>query len=100
MVQSYGLHAEARAGGGRMDQDTLQRLAAEIANHLPSYPLWQLLLIQAGITSLLAALAAGAGAFFGEYLRTRGRNLRIRAPGFQGDDLLGEQWHPAVRSQA
>jgi len=75
MVQSYGPRVDGGAGGARMDQDTLQRLAAEIANRLPSYPLWQLLLIQVGITGL----AAAAGAFFGEYFRTRGRNLATKA---------------------
>src|SRR6266699_1193929 len=58
-----------------MDQDTIQRLASEVASHLPNYPLWQILLAQL----VLIALAVGMGAFLGEYLRTRGRNLATKA---------------------
>jgi hypothetical protein len=57
-----------------MDQETIKNLAAEIAQHLPRYP-WELLAIQV----VLTLLAAAAGAFFGEYLKTRGKNLATRA---------------------
>jgi hypothetical protein len=57
-----------------MDQETIQKLAAEIAQHLPDYS-WWLLAIQV----VLTLLAAAAGAFFGEYFKTRGKNLATRA---------------------
>lgn len=57
-----------------MDQDTIQKIAAEIVRHLPTY-WWTLLIIQV----ILTLLAAGLGAFFGEYLKTRGKNLATRA---------------------
>jgi hypothetical protein len=56
-----------------VDQQTIQAIAGEVARHLPN--VWVLLLIQA----LLTLLAAGGGAYFGEYLRTRGRNLATKA---------------------
>jgi hypothetical protein len=57
-----------------MDQDTIQKIAAEVAKHLPTIS-WSALAIQA----LLIALAAAAGAYFGEYLIERGKNLATRA---------------------
>jgi hypothetical protein len=54
-----------------MDQETIQKIAAEVVRLLPSYA-WVLLLVQAGIM----AAAAAAGAFFGEYLKTRGKSRR------------------------
>jgi hypothetical protein len=57
-----------------MDQETIQKLALEIVRHLPSYT-WSLLAIQL----VLTLLAAGLGAFLGEYLRTRGKNLATKA---------------------
>jgi hypothetical protein len=57
-----------------MDEATIQKIAVEVARLLPSTP-WMLLLVQV----LLTVLAAAAGAFFGEYLRTRGKNLATKA---------------------
>jgi hypothetical protein len=57
-----------------MDQETIQKLAAEIVRHLPSYS-WGLLAIQLGLT----LLAAGAGAFFAEYFKTRGKSFATKA---------------------
>jgi hypothetical protein len=57
-----------------MDQTTIQQIAEEVARHLPSTS-WMLLSVQV----VLTLLAAGAGAFFGEYTRTRGKNLAIKA---------------------
>jgi hypothetical protein len=59
-----------------MDEVTIQRIAAEVAQHLPSYA-WMLLLVQV----LLTLVAAAAGAFFGEYFKTRGegKNLATKA---------------------
>jgi hypothetical protein len=57
-----------------MDQATIQQIAAEVVRHLPSYT-WTLLLVQV----LLILIAAAAGAFFGEYLKTRGKNLATKA---------------------
>jgi hypothetical protein len=58
-----------------MDPETVRKLAAEIAQHLAIYPWWLLLLGQVVIT----LIAAGVGAFFGEYLKTRGKHLATRA---------------------
>ena len=57
-----------------MDEVTIQKIAAEVVRHLPSYA-WTLLLVQV----LLTLLAAAGGAFFGEYFKTRGKNLATRA---------------------
>src|SRR5215510_4923045 len=57
-----------------MDADTIQKIAAEVARHLSSRP-WVLLLIQA----ILLLMAAGLGAYYGEYLKTRGKNLATKA---------------------
>lgn len=57
-----------------MDKATIQEIAAEVVRHLPNYA-WALLLVQV----LLTLLAAAAGAFFGEYLKTRGKNLATKA---------------------
>jgi hypothetical protein len=57
-----------------MDQETIQKLAAEIVRYLPSYP-WGLLAVQV----VLTLLAAAAGAFFGEYFKTRGKNFATKA---------------------
>src|SRR5262249_17746595 len=46
----------------------------EVARHLPSYA-WVLLLVQV----VILAAAAAVGAFFGEYLKTRGKNLATKA---------------------
>jgi hypothetical protein len=58
-----------------MDQNTIERLVAEVAKHLPPYPWWTLLAGQAALT----LLAAGFGAFLGEYLKIRGQNLATKA---------------------
>jgi hypothetical protein len=52
-----------------MDEVTIQKIAAEVVRHLPSYP-WLV---------LLTLVAAGAGAFFGQYFETRGKNLATKA---------------------
>ena len=57
-----------------MDKATIQEIAAEVVRHLPNYA-WALLLVQV----LLTLLAAAAGASFGEYLKTRGKNLATKA---------------------
>jgi hypothetical protein len=57
-----------------MDPATIQQIAAEVARHLPKYA-WKLLLVQV----LLTLIAAAAGAFFGEYFKTRARNLATKA---------------------
>jgi hypothetical protein len=57
-----------------MDQETIEKIATAFAQHLPSYP-WSFLILQVALT----VLAAAAGAFFGEYFRTRGRNLATKA---------------------
>jgi len=57
-----------------VDQETINGLADLIAQKLP-IPVWWLIAIQAALT----LLAAGVGAFFGEYLRIRGRNLATKA---------------------
>jgi hypothetical protein len=68
-----------------MDQDTIQKIAQEVVKHLPSYS-WQLLVVQA----VLTLLAFGGGALFGEYLKTKGKNLASKAD-FDGlqDQLRG-----------
>src|SRR5207302_1307247 len=48
--------------------------AAEVARHLPSYAWMQLL-----VAMLLVAIAGAVGAFFGEYLKTRAKNLATKA---------------------
>jgi|SRR5262249_8710422 len=57
-----------------MDPATIQQIAAEVARHLPSYAWMQLL-----VAMLLMAIAGAVGAFFGEYFRTRGKNLATKA---------------------
>jgi len=56
-----------------VDQETIRKIAEEIARH-SSFP-WVFLVAQV----LLVVVAAGLGAFFGEYLRTRGKNFATRA---------------------
>jgi len=56
-----------------MDQETIQKIAAEIARQLSNA--WVLLLIQ----TVLLLIAAGVGAFLSKYLKTRGRNLATKA---------------------
>jgi hypothetical protein len=53
-----------------MDKETIQQIATEVVARLPNYA-WVLLLVQ----GLITLIAAAAGAFFGEYFRTRGKNL-------------------------
>jgi hypothetical protein len=57
-----------------MDPATIQQIAAEVARHLPSYA-WMPLLV----AMVLMATAGAVGAFFGEYFRTRGKNLATKA---------------------
>jgi hypothetical protein len=56
-----------------MDEVTIQKIAAEVARHLPSYT-WMLLLVQV----VILGAAAAVGAFFGEYLKMRGKNLATK----------------------
>jgi hypothetical protein len=61
-----------------MDPDTIQKIATELAKHLPSdwwarYG-WAVLLAQVCLT----VAAAAAGAFYGGYLKTRGQNLATK----------------------
>lgn len=58
-----------------MDQDTIRQLAIEIASRLPNYSWTTLLIIQ----GLITVVAAGVGAFFGEFFKTRGKNLATKA---------------------
>jgi hypothetical protein len=57
-----------------LDEVAIQKIAAEVVRHLPSYP-WVLLAVQL----VLTLAAAGIGSFLGEYLRTRGKNLATKA---------------------
>jgi hypothetical protein len=57
-----------------MDHQMIQAIATEVAKHLPTYS-WTMLAIQV----VVMLLAAGVGAFFGEYLKTRGKHLATRA---------------------
>jgi len=57
-----------------MDQEAIQKLAAEIVRNMPNYPMW-LLAIQVALT----LVAAAAGAFLGEYFKIRGRNFATKA---------------------
>jgi hypothetical protein len=57
-----------------MDQETIRAIAAQVASKLSSHA-WVLLLIQ----SAVLVVAAGAGAFFGEYFKTRGKHLATKA---------------------
>jgi hypothetical protein len=65
-----------------MDADTIQKVATELAKHLPgdwwAHNWWVVLIFQAVLAVLTLAAAAG-GAFYGEYLRTRGKNLATKA---------------------
>jgi hypothetical protein len=56
-----------------MDNNSIQRIVGAVAAHLRTFP-WSLALAQA----LLVIIAAGVGAFFGEYFRRRGRNLATK----------------------
>jgi hypothetical protein len=56
-----------------MDEVTIQKIAAEVARHLPSYA-WVFLLVQV----LLMLAAAGIGAYSGAYLKERGKNLATK----------------------
>ena len=57
-----------------MDQDTIQKIATEVAKHFPPYPWWANLIVQ----MLLMLLAGGLGAFLSEYLKTRGKNFATK----------------------
>lgn len=57
-----------------MNQEIIQKIAAEIARQLPSHA-WVLLLLQ----TILLLTAAALGAFLSEYLKTRGRNLATKS---------------------
>jgi hypothetical protein len=55
-----------------MDHQTFQKIATEIARHFPTTESW---IIQA----IIVMVAAGLGAFFGQHVRTRGKNLATKA---------------------
>jgi len=57
-----------------MGEVTIQKIAAEVVRHLPSYA-WVIVLVQV----VMLAAAAVVGVFFGEYLKTRGKNLATKA---------------------
>jgi ABC-type phosphate/phosphonate transport system permease subunit len=57
-----------------MDSDTVQKIAIEVAKHLPTLA-WAALVIQV----VLTVAAAAAGAIFGEYFGTRGKNHATKA---------------------
>jgi hypothetical protein len=56
-----------------MDDATIQKIASEVAAHLPTY-WWVPLLIQSSLTAVVAAIAV----FGSEYFRTRGRHLATK----------------------
>ena len=56
-----------------MDQDTIQKIAQEVAKHLPNYS-WQLLAVQV----MLMIFAFGGGTFCGMHLRTGRKNFAIK----------------------
>jgi hypothetical protein len=60
-----------------MDADTIRKIADEIAKHIPQQP-WSFLLIQVVLVIASAGISAGIGAYFGEYLRTKGKNLATK----------------------
>jgi hypothetical protein len=66
-----------------MDKETIQQIAAEVVRHLPSYA-WLFLLVQV----VLTLAAAGAGAFLGEYFKTR---ANISKPEGNGHDTRSLQ---------
>jgi hypothetical protein len=74
-----------------MDQDTIQKIAREIAEHLPNYS-WQLLFVQ----TMLTMLAFGAGILFGQYFRMRTTKTEVEGPDQLGNNaagtMLGENW--------
>jgi hypothetical protein len=57
-----------------MDQETIQKIAAEIVKYLPSYPLMLL-----AVQTVLMLVAAALGTFFVEYFKTRGKHLATKA---------------------
>src|SRR5882724_3664451 len=73
-LTNRGSVSSCLSSGYAVDQETINGLADLIAQKLP-IPVWWLIAIQAALT----LLAAGVGAFFGEYLRIRGRNLATKA---------------------
>ena len=57
-----------------MDDQTVRNLAEQLSHYLPGYS-WSDLILQV----VIIVIAAGIGAFCGEYLRNRGRHLATRA---------------------
>jgi hypothetical protein len=57
-----------------MDPPIIQAIATEVAKHLPTF-FWTMLAIQV----VVMLLAAGVGAYVGEYLKMRGKHLATRA---------------------
>jgi len=75
-----------------MDQDTIQKIAQEIAPHLSNYS-WQLLTVQV----VLTVLAFASGVLFGEYHGTRASKTPVDGPSQFRDDtaertLEQENW--------
>jgi hypothetical protein len=56
-----------------MDPETIKRIAAEVGHYLPDYR-WTLTL-QVAVTAIVAGLAA----YWGDYFKTRGKNLATKA---------------------
>jgi hypothetical protein len=61
-----------------MDQEIIKQIALAIAERLPNP--WVVLLVQ----TALVIIAAGVGAYFSEYLKTRGKNLVARFSQIEG----------------
>jgi len=56
-----------------MEAETIQKIAAELARHMSYRDWWQW-----PIQFLVVAVSAGIGAYFSEYLKTKGKNLATR----------------------
>lgn len=60
--------------GALVDQETINRIAGELARQIPSP--WP---VGVWIAAAVGGLVGAVGGFFGEYFRTRGRNLATKA---------------------
>jgi hypothetical protein len=57
-----------------MDQETIRKLAVELAQQMPNYPFWFL-----AIQTILILIAGAAAVYLGEYFKTRGMHLATKA---------------------
>jgi hypothetical protein len=57
-----------------VEPETIKKIAEQLGQYLPLYS-WTFLAVQV----LIMIVAAGIGAFFAEYLKTRGQNLATKA---------------------